>query len=86
VDVNFAGRRYLAVDFIAPENAPSYVRENATLSYTPSGKHWSVAAYGRNLSNRVVYTGGIEAALAPGLFYSNLDAPRTYGGRVTVNF
>ena len=86
VDVNFAGRRYLAVDYIAAESAPSYIRENANLTYTPGGKRWSITAYGRNLSNRVVYTGGFEQPLAPGIFYSNVDAPRTYGGRVTVNF
>jgi len=86
LDANFASRRYLAVDYIPVERAPSYVRENATLTYTAPGNRWSLTAYGRNLSNRVVYTGGVEQALAPGIFYSNIDAPRTYGGRVTVNF
>ena len=86
VDANFASRRYLAVDYISVEDAPSYVRENASLTYTPDIKKWSITAYGRNLSNRVVYTGGVEQALAPGIFYSNVDPPRTFGGRVTVNF
>jgi iron complex outermembrane recepter protein len=86
VDLNFSSQRYLAVDYIGSELAPSYIRENATLTYNAPGNRWSVAVFGRNLSNRAVYLGGVQAALSPGIFYSTVDAPRTFGARLNVNF
>ena len=85
-DLNFATHRYLAVDYLPVENAPGYVRENASLTFTPASKRWSVTGFVRNISNKAVYVGGVEAALSPGIFYSNVDAPRTFGGRVNFNF
>jgi iron complex outermembrane recepter protein len=85
-DINFASSRYLAVDYIDNELAPGYVRENASLTYSFSGDRVSVTAFAKNISNRLVPIGGIQAPFAAGFVYETVDAPRTFGGRVQVRF
>ena len=85
-DINFASSRYLAVDYIANELAPGYVRENASLRYSFPGDRISVTAFIKNIGNRLVPLGGIQAPFAAGIVYEAVDAPRTFGGRVQVRF
>jgi iron complex outermembrane receptor protein len=85
VDANFATTRYLAVDFLPSENAPSYVVENVYLTYAAPANRWSVQLFVRNLSDAVVYTGGYEGVLS-GFVVGTIGAPRTFGGRATVHF
>jgi iron complex outermembrane receptor protein len=85
VDANFATSRYLAVDFLPSEQAPSYTVENAYLTYAAPANRWSVQLFVRNLSDAVVYTGGYEGLL-PGFVVGTIGAPRTFGGRATVHF
>jgi iron complex outermembrane receptor protein len=86
LDTNFADQRYLAVDYISSERAPSYLRADVNVTYNSASAKWSVTGFVRNLSNKPVYLGAVEAALAPGITYATVDSPRTYGARVTVNF
>jgi iron complex outermembrane recepter protein len=85
-DVNFGASRYLGVDYTASERAPAYFRQNASLTYTLPGGNVSIAGFVKNISNRAVYVGGINAALSPGYFYAVVDAPRTYGLRISGKF
>ena len=86
VDVNFSSSRYTAVDYIAAEHAPGYIRENSDFTYYPAGSAWSFSGFVKNISNKAVVVGGVEAALASGLVYNTVDAPRTFGARVKFNF
>ena len=55
---------------------PSYWLVNARLSYdTPK---WSVAAWGKNLTDKFYYTYGLNINVF-GLDYLNRGSPRTYG-------
>jgi iron complex outermembrane receptor protein len=85
-DINFASSRYLAVDYIANELAPGYVRENASLTYYFAGDRLSVTAFAKNIGNRLVPIGGIQAPFAAGFVYETVDAPRTFGGRIQLRF
>jgi len=85
-DMSFGSRRYAAVDYIAAENLPGYVRFNANLTYSSPDDHFSVTAFVKNIGNRAVYIGGVEAPLSPGIVYTSVDSPRTYGIRVAGKF
>lgn len=70
----------------APGTAvPSYDKTDATLTYTFAGGAWSVAAWGKNLTNAVsfvtVSTGG-----NPGPGSALIDPPRTYGMRLSYKY
>lgn len=87
-DAQFASPRWLAIDFIAPqERAPSYVVETLSVRYdSPSGR-WAVTAFVRNLTNRPVYTIGSENPFVPGgAVATSVGDPRTYGARLSVHF
>jgi len=74
------------VDYIAPENVPAYVRTNLSVVYTsPNGKY-EITGYVKNLTNEAVFVGSINAAIDPGFIYGTVDAPRTYGVRLTAKF
>jgi iron complex outermembrane receptor protein len=85
---------YLSPDFIESGRQKSYATANLDLTYySPSGR-WSVGAWGRNLTDEEIYTGGGRYAFStpvadggdPSLFYATIRAPRTYGLRAKVEF
>jgi len=86
VNFDFQGRRYIAVDYIPTESVASDVRMNLSLGYETADKIWSVTGYVKNVTDRVVYLGSVNAAVAPGFIYATVDAPRTFGVRVTAKF
>ncbi|WP_083491299.1 TonB-dependent receptor [Stenotrophomonas terrae] len=58
---------------------------NARISYEPRDANWSVAAWGKNLSNEFSSTGGFDiAGLGIGVIYPNV--PRTYGVEFKYRF
>jgi outer membrane receptor protein involved in Fe transport len=59
-----------------------YALLNSTLGYTLPGDHWTVSAWGKNLTNRL-YETGIEQIATFGI-YAQDAPPRMYG--VTVNY
>ena len=85
IDAQFASSRWLATDFLPSELAPSYVTEDAFLTLAAHADVWQLQLFGRNLSNRAIYTGAYEGPLA-GYIGANIAAPRTYGARFRVNF
>ena len=87
-DVAFAGGSYETTDFIAAEYAPSWSNVSATLTYNAPNDRWFVGAFGRNLTNAEIYTGGggHQAAFVSGWVTSNIAPPRTYGARFGVKF
>jgi iron complex outermembrane receptor protein len=81
----FATSRYIAIDFLPQELAPSYVSENAYLTLASARDKWSIGLFGRNLSNRAIYTGAYEGPIGS-IVAADIEPPRTYGARVRVNF
>lgn len=76
--------RYTADQYLNTENKPanfqeSYVSGDFTLLFNPVDSAWSVSAYVKNFTNKVVqtFTVGSEA---------NVSSPRTFGVSATVNF
>ena len=86
LDAQYSGSRWLAVDFMPSERAPSYVTTNATLTYAAPNDHWSVAVFVRNLSNAKVYTQAFENPFIAGYVTGGVGLPRTYGARLSVRF
>ncbi|WP_269792546.1 TonB-dependent receptor [Stenotrophomonas sp. Iso1] len=58
---------------------------NARISYEPREANWSVALWGKNLSDEISSTGGFDIAnLGVGVIYPNV--PRTYGAEFKYRF
>jgi len=58
---------------------------NARIAYEPRDAEWSVALWGKNLSNEFASTGGFDiAGLGVGVIYPNV--PRTYGVEFSYRF
>ena len=86
LDAQYSGPRWLAIDFLAAERAPSYVTTDASLTYVAASNNWSVAAFGRNLTNETVETVAFENPFIAGYVAGSVGPPRTYGARLSVRF
>ncbi|MDP9082767.1 MAG: TonB-dependent receptor, partial [Pseudomonadota bacterium] len=90
VDVQAAGRSYLATEFMPQEKQPAYAVLNANFTYRLPGDRWTVALWGRNLADTVVYGTTFERPAigppAPNLFFAEIGAPRTFGASVRLKF
>jgi iron complex outermembrane receptor protein len=93
IDAQFASSQYLSPDFIESGRDDGYVAVNASVAFEMASD-WAFTAWGRNLSNEEIYTGGgryafsraVAAGGDPTLFYANIRAPRTYGLSVSKQF
>jgi iron complex outermembrane receptor protein len=90
VDVQAASRSYLATDFLPQEVQAAYAVLNASFTYHLPGDRWTVALWGRNLTDKVVYGTTFErpaiGAPAPDLFFAQIGAPRTFGASLRLKF
>jgi len=86
LDAHYTGPQWLAIDFLPAERAPSYVTTYASLTYVAANDHWSIVAFGRNLSNESVETAAFENPYVAGYVTGSVALPRTYGARVSVRF
>lgn len=89
-DLQFASSQYLTADFIQSGRDDGYVTYNADLELR-KGPAWSVRAWGRNLSNHAIYTGGLRYPVTlpggdPTLFYADIRPPRTFGLTLSYHF
>lgn len=67
----------------------SYTKTDASLTYFASDESWNVSLYVKNIENEAVLAataGGSSSPLQPAGATSNLEQPRTYGLRATLNF
>lgn len=86
VSAQYASWRWLQIEFTPAERVPSYVVENASLTYTSGSGTWSVSVFGRNLGDRPVYTSGNANGFGPQLFSASIGPPRTYGASIHWSF
>jgi iron complex outermembrane receptor protein len=63
---------------------PSHSYTDASLTYRPAGKKWSVALWGLNLANTFTYA-LVNGNAIPGPGAGGPEPPRTYGIRFTVD-
>lgn len=85
--LQFAGNRYLTVDYNEASRAKAYVSADLNLTYTPDSDAWSVSAFVRNVGNARVYTGAYSiATLFRSLTLANIGAPRTFGVSAAIHF
>jgi iron complex outermembrane receptor protein len=88
--VGFASNHYESSKWGSFQHAPgtavpSYDKTDATLTYTFAGGAWSVAAWGKNLTNAVSYV-TVSTGGNPGPASALIDPPRTYGMRFDYKF
>jgi iron complex outermembrane recepter protein len=84
--VKYQSASWLNVDFTPSERQTAYAVLDANLTYTPLDGRWSAGAFGRNLTDKAYYTGGIASTFVGGLFNGNIAPPRTYGVRASFKF
>jgi iron complex outermembrane recepter protein len=85
-DLDYASQRWLALDYTPSEDVGSFIRANAHLSFFGPDDRYSATAYVNNMFNRVVPVGGIAGPFTLGIFFATVDAPTTYGIRLTARF
>ncbi|GGZ45054.1 TonB-dependent receptor domain-containing protein [Asticcacaulis endophyticus] len=76
---------YLSSYNYAFSRQDAYTKTDASLSYTPSGGHYTLQAYVRNIENERVINVAVENLEYDSIYYQ-LGAPRTYGVRLTANW
>jgi iron complex outermembrane recepter protein len=94
VNTTFSSSQILSPDFIPSGTDDGYATANADITFFSRDDRWSLSAWGRNLTDEEIYTGGFRYPFSrpvaqggdPTLFYPNIRAPRTYGVRFNVQF
>lgn len=94
-DAQFSSGYYLSVDFLEAARQKSFAVGNFDLTYTSSDGRLTVSGFVRNIWNEAVYTQAFRypfvspanpLAHPDGVIFGTLRPPRTFGGRVRVNF
>lgn len=85
VATQFSSSRYLTIDFTDASRARGFATLDANLTWAPNDT-FKVYAFGRNITNRLVYTGAFTQPLLPSLTLATLGAPRTYGLGLSAKF
>lgn len=85
VSESFIGQRWSAYNHPTGTHLPSYHKTDVSLTYTPASGKWSIQAWARNLENEAVWDSAVSSNL-PGPAAGFIQAPRTYGMRLTANF
>jgi iron complex outermembrane receptor protein len=86
-DYGWQSKIYYTVFNIDAASEDSYGLLNARAQFASNDGRWSLAAFGRNLTNEVYFSNQILTAAVYGAeFVGSLGAPRTYGLELKVNF
>ena len=94
LDSQIASSQYLYPDFVGSGKDDGFATVNADITYRSRGGRYSITAWGRNLSEEAIYTGGIRYSFSapvtpqgdPTLFYASIRPPRTYGVTIKVTY
>lgn len=92
-ELQFASGTFNSIDFFASGYQKAYALGNFDLAYTTADGKVSVSAFVRNVGNQEISTSGIRfpftsptAARPDGLFLGVTRPPRTFGGKLRVEF
>ena len=61
----------------------AYSKTDATLTYADPSMHWKIQGYVYNVENKLVRDASFTSL---GTYFSNYDAPRTYGARLSYQY
>ena len=94
VDSQLASSQYLYPDFVGSGKDDGFATLNADITYRSRGGRYTLTAWGRNLTEEAIYTGGIRYSFSapvapqgdPTLFYASIRPPRTFGLTLKVAY
>ncbi len=78
-EYQYASRTFFDPSNVLANSRGAYGLVHASIGYTPAQGHWSVALWGRNLTDKVVRAGYAGGSPPLGHFVTN---PRTFGIRI----
>jgi iron complex outermembrane recepter protein len=84
-DAHYAGEVFKEATNDPLIKGDAYTIYNARLSLQPASRGWEFAVWGRNLGDELYVVQGLDI----GAFYfgnRNYNAPRTFGGEISINF
>lgn len=85
--MQFASSRWASTDYaLAYAELDPYAKFDASLAYQAPNNAWVLTGWIRNITNEAVYTQGITGSFTGGSYSGNIQAPRTYGATLKVNF
>jgi iron complex outermembrane receptor protein len=86
VDTHYESGHYGTFDNFLSGRQPRYTMTDFSLSWSPVGDRFTIQGYVHNIENAVVFTtlSAGKTATAPG--HSGLEAPRTYGVRLSARW
>jgi len=85
VGTRIESQSVLGIEYLPGEYQKSYTKTNASLTWHDANKRYSVTGYVDNIEKAVVKTYAFVQPVV-GIPMVGLDAPRTYGVRLGVNF
>ncbi len=89
INVNVSGKRvgdhYQNLANSELIKTKAYTLADARVSYDTKGGAWSVALWGKNLGNKLYYTGGFDIS-SLGIADAYINVPRTYGIEARYRF
>lgn len=83
---NYSSSKYLTVDYLPEGRVGDTFTADLNLTFRPASGDFSVTGFVNNVTDEVTYTGGSQHQQIARMFYAAIDAPRTYGVRVNVDF
>lgn len=86
VDSHYSGSYYGNFNNFRNTRQSRYVKSDASLTYTAPSQKWSVQGFVRNLEDKAVYTTLSPGATSTAPAVGGLEAPRTFGARVQLNW
>ncbi len=86
VDTHYNGGYYGNFNNFISTRQDAFTRTNISLTYTPTGSKWSIAAYVNNVENSVVYNTLSPGATPTTPASGGLEAPRTFGLRLSATW
>ncbi|GAW40613.1 Pesticin receptor precursor [Brevundimonas sp. SH203] len=87
VNVNFMGKHFKEIDNFVP--VASYTLVNLRLALTSPDRRWTLAAFGRNVTDETYFVGVIPAATSAGVVTGQqriVGAPATYGLSLSLRY
>lgn len=82
----YSSSKYLTIDYLPIGRQGKVFTGDIDATFNPRGGRYSLTAFVHNVTNQIVYTGGSEHQQIAGVFYANVNPPRTFGIRGQVNF
>ena len=85
-NANYIGREYIyTTPYVPVANQSAYHKANANITYKSADSSWQMGFYVTNIENKYTFS-ALQPSSTTGNYFGYIDAPRTYGFRVTRNF